>query len=100
MLLRQSRPAWRQWFGIEPAITPALREALCEAIPELAAGQKSAKSERLELEITESVLLDNNEGNLAILAALAYPDAGVDAVDISGDALEVARRNVHDYRLD
>ena len=38
-------------------------------------------------------------GCLAILAALAFPAARVDAVDLSPEALEVATRNVSDYRL-
>ena len=38
-------------------------------------------------------------GCLAILMALAFPDAAIDAVDISADALAVATRNIADYEL-
>ena len=39
-------------------------------------------------------------GCLAILAAEAFPEATVDAVDLSPDALAVAERNVKDYGLE
>jgi len=38
-------------------------------------------------------------GCLAILMAHAYPNADIDAVDLSSDALAVAQRNVGDYGL-
>ena len=38
-------------------------------------------------------------GCLAILLAMAYPNAAVDAVDISQDALDVAALNVEDYHF-
>jgi ribosomal protein L3 glutamine methyltransferase len=49
--------------------------------------------------IHAAVDICTGSGCLAILMAHAFPNASVDAVDLSKDALEVARKNVADYRL-
>ena len=43
--------------------------------------------------------LCTGSGCLAVLLAHSFPRAKIDAADIAGDALRVARRNVADYRL-
>ncbi len=50
--------------------------------------------------IAAALDLCTGSGCLAILAALTFPDAAVDASDISEGALAVAERNVRDYGLE
>lgn len=49
--------------------------------------------------VARALDLCTGSGCLAILLAEAFPEAEVDAVDLSPDALHVARRNVADYHL-
>lgn len=52
-------------------------------------------------EAVENILeLCTGSGCLAIMMADAFPNAVVDAVDISADALAVAERNIRDYKLE
>ncbi|GAB5100154.1 50S ribosomal protein L3 N(5)-glutamine methyltransferase [Caballeronia sp. HLA56] len=51
-------------------------------------------------QVTRVLELCTGSGCLAVLAAQAFENADIDAVDISADALAVARRNVDDYELD
>jgi ribosomal protein L3 glutamine methyltransferase len=54
-----------------------------------------------DLSAIENVLdLCTGSGCLAILASRIFPNARIDAVDISSGALDVAKRNVADYGLE
>ena len=50
-------------------------------------------------EVRNVLELCTGSGCLAVLLADAFPNAQIDATDISADALMVARRNVDDYAL-
>ena len=67
-------------------------------IAELTTGQFSPWVKRPE-KVKRILDMCTGSGCLAILLALAFPHAEVDAVDVSPDALAVAERNVKDYAL-
>jgi ribosomal protein L3 glutamine methyltransferase len=81
----------------ERAIVP--RSYLGEIVDsELFAGE-SFSLVRDPASITRVLDLCTGSGCLAILAALRFPKAKIDAVELSKDAIEVARINVADHRL-
>ena len=87
------------WLGTynfyvdERTIVP--RSFIAELIPEYFAPWVNSP------ESVENILeLCTGSGCLAIMMADAFPDAAVDAVDISTDALEVAKKNVATYGLE
>lgn len=90
-----TKEAWlgdRRFYVDERVLIP--RSYFLEIIPEqLDAWLPDPKK------VTQVVDVCTGSGCLAILLAQHFPRAKVDAVDLSADALEVAKINVRDYRL-
>ncbi|HEY8609446.1 MAG TPA: 50S ribosomal protein L3 N(5)-glutamine methyltransferase [Noviherbaspirillum sp.] len=81
-----------RFYVDERVIVP--RSFIAELIPEqLAPWVRDADAVRHVLDLC------TGSGCLPIMLADAFPDAAIDAVDISADALAVARRNVEEYGL-
>ena len=83
----------------ERTIVP--RSFIGELLESHFSGQGDDDSSLIEDPLGVERVLDlcTGSGCLAILAARAFPNAAIDAVDMSGDALDVAARNVADYAL-
>lgn len=71
-------------------------------VPRSFIGDLLCAEEGFYLSVNPQTVLDlcTGSGCLAILAALVFGEAQVDAVDLSPEALEVARRNVADHGLE
>ncbi|MCX8146698.1 MAG: 50S ribosomal protein L3 N(5)-glutamine methyltransferase [Azovibrio sp.] len=90
-----TREAWlgaHRFYVDERVIVP--RSFIAELLDEQLAPWIDAPDQ-----VTAVLDLCTGSGCLAILAALNFPAAHIDAVDISPDALAVARKNVDDYGL-
>lgn len=81
-----------RFYVDERAIVP--RSFIAELIPEQFAPWVNNPEE-----VTSVLELCTGSGCLAVMLADAFNNAHVDAVDLSADALEVARRNVADYEM-
>ncbi len=91
-LLKEAWLGPHRFYVDERAIVP--RSFIAELLrPRLAPWIRDPSRVRAALDLC------TGSGCLAILVALAFPKAAVDAADLSPEALAVARRNVADYRL-
>jgi ribosomal protein L3 glutamine methyltransferase len=66
---------------------------------DLATGGEESLDWKEPDEVAHVLDLCTGSGALAVLAAMRFPDAAIDAVDISADALGVAAGNVHEHGL-
>jgi ribosomal protein L3 glutamine methyltransferase len=91
-LLREAWLGEHRFYVDERVIVP--RSYIAELLRERLAPWVSGASS-----VTRALDMCTGSGCLAVLLALAFPRASVDAVDVSPGALAVARRNVAAYRL-
>ncbi len=91
-LTREAWLAGHRFYVDERVIVP--RSFIAELLAERLAPWVDAADE-----VTHVLDMCTGSGCLAILAALAFPDAHVDAVELSPDALDVAAINVAEYDL-
>jgi ribosomal protein L3 glutamine methyltransferase len=93
-----TKEAWLQnvpFYVDERCIVP--RSFIAEL---LADGEGTGQLDAWLSDRTSRVLdLCTGNGSLAVIAAMAYPEVTVDAVDISNDALAVAQINVDKHKL-
>ena len=89
-----TREAWLQgvpFYVDERAIVP--RSFIAELIAD------ASIDAWLSDQTTRVLDLCTGNGSLAVLAAMAWPEVSVDAIDLSAEALEVARINVNKHGL-
>lgn len=97
-----TREAWlgeHRFYVDERVIIP--RSYFLELIPQIETGRAHAHADRpLRLPAVERAIdVCTGSGCLAILLAHRFPQARIDACDLSPDALEVARINVREHRV-
>lgn len=90
-LLREAWLVGHRFHVDRRVIVP--RSFIAELLPDRLAPWLARRRVRRVLDLC------TGSGCLAVLAALAWPRAHVDAVDLSAGALAIARRNVGDYGL-
>ncbi len=88
------------WLGELPLLRRRARDRAALLLRGTAGRDAWHRGSPTPIASTRALDLCTGSGCLAILMAHAFPNARIDAVDVSADALAVAQRNVADYDLD